>query len=443
MSNAVSPAGAKGIVVAAPHSGSGKTVVTLGLARALKDRGIAVASAKVGPDYIDPAFHEVASDAPCVNLDLWAMGEQSVQANTAEAARDVEALVIEGVMGLFDGAEDGSGSTADVAAALNLPVLLVVDARSFSQSVAALLHGFQTLRGDVHVAGVIFNRVGSERHQRILTAAAESVGVPVLGCLSRDEALALPSRHLGLVQAVEQDGLEAIINHAANAVARHVDLDAIIALMAPVENAHPSDSLAPLKPLGQRIALAYDQAFSFIYPHVIDGWQNAGAEIIPFSPLNNEAPDKAADAVFLPGGYPELHAGVLAANQTFLEGLRARGESALVYGECGGFMVMGETLVDADGAAHSMAGLLPVKTSFAVKSRHLGYRQLKNNSPLPWPSVLRGHEFHYSTLISQAVEDPLFDASDAMGRPLAPMGLQIGTALGSYAHVISAAPETV
>lgn len=421
-----------GCVIAAPQSGSGKTLVTLGLLRALGRLGVQVKSAKVGPDYIDPAFHARASGSSCVNLDLWAMGE----ARVCHLASTHDYLLVEGVMGLFDGADNGYGSTADLAACLNLPVVMVVDARSQSFSAAALLHGFKSFRGDVDLAGVIFNRVGSERHAGLLRRAAEAVDVPVLGCLPRVEALTMPSRHLGLVQAEEHGALETLIEQAADLMAAHVDLEAIAAFQG---GGFDATGVKPLAPLGQRIVLARDEAFSFTYAHMIDGWRAAGAEILPFSPLNNEAPDPSADAVFLSGGYPELHAGKLASNAVFLDGLRALNGEALIYGECGGFMVMGDVLIDGDGVAHEMAGLLPVTTSFEQRTRHLGYRRLTHKSVLPWPETLRGHEFHYSTLIAQGDDAALFMAENAMGDVLDPMGLSMGKCVGSYAHVI--APE--
>lgn len=422
-----------GCLIAAPQSGSGKTLVTLGLLRALVRSDVTVKSAKVGPDYIDPAFHEEAGGRPCVNLDLWAMGTAQV---SGLAASD-DYLLVEGVMGLFDGADDGFGSSADVAASLKLPVVLVVDSRAQSWSAAALLQGFKTFRTDINLAGVIFNKVSSARHESILRRAAKSVDIPCLGAIPRLEKLTMPSRHLGLVQAREQGDLDAMINHAADMMESHVDLDAINTLER--ENACGEINVSPpLPPLGQRIALAQDEAFSFIYPHLVESWRKQGAEIISFSPLANDVPNASADAVFLPGGYPELHAGRLAANANFLDGLRRLSDDALIYGECGGFMVLGERLIDGQGGSHKMAGLLPVTTSFEKRTRHLGYRRLKHESALPWPARLRGHEFHYSTLMEQRDGTPLFEAENAVGEALAPMGLAQGRCIGSYAHVISA-----
>ncbi|MGI9372322.1 MAG: cobyrinate a,c-diamide synthase [Hyphomicrobiales bacterium] len=422
---------ANGFVIAAPSSGSGKTLVTLGLLRALAETGIAVAPAKAGPDYIDPRFHEVAAGADCVNLDAWAMRPDTMRA--LASSRD-GLFIAEGVMGLFDGAVTGEGSTADLAVHLGLPVILVMDVERQAHTVAALVQGLAQFKPDCRIAGLIFNRTGSPRHGDIVKAAVEPLGIPVLGCIPNDRGLEVPSRHLGLVQASEHPELEGFISHAAAMVRDGLDLEALAALAQPVKAAQGTQ---PFAPLGQRIAIAQDLAFSFIYRHVLDGWRAAGAELVPFSPLDDEAPDAAADAVYLPGGYPELHGAKLAVNKVFLDGLRAvAARDALIFGECGGYMVLGKTLIDGDGVGHDMVGLLDVTTSFAKRKLHLGYRRFTHQSPLPFAPVLRGHEFHYSTLIHQEQGTPLFHAEDAAGNVLAPMGLQKGKVLGSYAHII-------
>ena len=419
---------AKAIVVAAPSSGSGKTLITLGLLRAFRNAGLRVASAKVGPDYIDPRFHEAATGRPCYNLDPWAMSPAQIRSLMADLAESADLVIVEGVMGLFDGPRGAKGSTADLAALLGLPVLFTLDCRHQAQSAAALVHGFATYRKDVGLAGVILNRVASERHELLLR---EALGAQVIAALRNDEELSLPSRHLGLVQAQENLGLESFIEAAAARVS-HPDLLArIMDMAAPI---HAAPGAAPLAPLAQSIAVARDQAFSFAYPHLLDGWRKQGATLSFFSPLADEAPDATAGAVFLPGGYPELHAGKLAANARFLSGLRAH--PGLIYGECGGYMVLGESLTDAEGVTHAMAGLLPVATSFARRKLHLGYRRLTPLTPGPWGAELAAHEFHYSTLVSEGTADRLFAARDATGAELPPMGLRRGLVMGSYAHVI-------
>ncbi len=427
-----------GLILAAPSSGSGKTVTTLSLLRALAGRGVRVSSFKVGPDYIDPAFHGAATGRPCRNLDLWAMRADTLDATFAAVAEGADLVVGEGVMGLFDGAADGSGSTADVAARLGLPVVLVVDVKGQGASVAALVQGFRDFRSDITIAGVILNRVGREGHRTILSKALEGV-MPVLGYVPRDARLALPERHLGLVQAIERPDLDAFLDQAAEIVGGAVDLDALTALAREPLGAQSASPAPPLPPLGQRIAVASDAAFAFTYPGILEAWRAAGAELFPFSPLADEAPDSSCDAVYLPGGYPELHAARLESNETLMNGLRdAAGRDAVLFGECGGFMLLGERLIDAEGESHTMAGLLPTVTSIDAPRLHLGYRRitLAHDGVLgPAGTVYRGHEFHYARLVRQR-GTPLFHATDAMGRYFGPSGAVVGRVAGSFLHLI-------
>jgi cobyrinic acid a,c-diamide synthase len=319
---------------------------------------------------------------------------------------------------------------------LDLPVILIVDCAHQAQSIAALIHGYRTFRHDLKVVGVFLNRVKSDRHAAILAEAAAQCGLPVIGQLRHTDSLALPSRHLGLVQAIENQALELTLESAALAVARETILDKLFELAAPVPNQVVSGGSA-LPPLGQNVCIARDQAFSFVYPHLLHSWRETGASLSFFSPLANESPPQGANAVFLPGGYPELFAGRLAANHNFLEGLRQF--QGLIYGECGGYMVLGEAITDAKGASHTMAGLLPLQTSFAARKLHLGYRQL---SPLvaPWKTHLRGHEFHYARIIKEGDGERVYGASTAAGTPLPDMGLARGSVMGSFAHVVSVSP---
>lgn len=423
-----------GFLIAAPHSGSGKTTITLGLLRALKRAGHKICSAKAGPDFIDPAFHAAASGRDCINLDPWAMREELILSLVAQAK---DFLIVEGMMGLFDGGADGKGSAADLAQLLQMPVVLVVDAAKQSHSIAALVSGFRNFRDDVQIAGVILNKVGSSRHETMLREALDQIGVDVLGCVFRNDKLEQPSRHLGLKQAGEREDLEAFLEGAADEVESSVDLKGLLELTRKGLSAQPASTL---QPLGQRIALARDVAFAFAYPHLIDGWRDQGAEIVPFSPLNNEAPETACDAVFLPGGYPELHAEKLANNTVFQDGLRQTAASgAFMYGECGGFMVLGEGLIDADGKRHEMAGLLPLTTSFAQRKLHLGYRRIELQADTPFGTAgshLTGHEFHYSSLTEAGDAPPLFHSQDARGNDLGAYGMILGNVAGSYLHLI-------
>lgn len=420
----------QGLILSAPASGSGKTTLTLGILRALSLRQENIRSAKSGPDYIDPRFHTAASGRDCLNLDAWAM----TPARLADLASGPGTLLIEGAMGLFDGAPpDGRGATADLARHLGLPVVLILDCARQSHSMAALVEGFAAHRSDVKIRGLILNNTGSARHEAMLRHALDPTGLPVLGAIRRLPGLAHPSRHLGLVQADERPDLQAFLDRVADTVEAEVDLDALLALARPLPAANPA---LRLPPPAQRISVARDAAFAFAYPHLLADWRAAGAEISMFSPLADQAPPPA-DMVFLPGGYPELHAGRLAANATFLNGLRQMARNARIYGECGGYMVLGQGLVDRDGQRHQMAGLLGLETSFQAPKLHLGYRRLTALGP-PWQGQLAAHEFHYASTI-RAKGAPLFQAENAEGETLPSMGLQQEGVCGSFAHVIDAA----
>ncbi|MEL6689645.1 MAG: cobyrinate a,c-diamide synthase [Pseudomonadota bacterium] len=411
----------RGFVIAAPSSGAGKTTVTLGLLRALRDR-TGLQPAKSGPDYIDPAFHEAACGVASVNLDAWAMSQDGLRALAATS----DLLVVEGAMGLFDGAPpSGQGSSAQVAKILGLPVILVVNARAMSHSIAAIVRGFRDHDPAVTVAGVIVNNVGSPRHETMLRTAISEIGVPVLGAIPSNQDIALPSRHLGLVQAREHPDLDAKLDGMADLMRKHVDLDAVIDLATTFD----VPALSPLSGK-KRIAVAQDAAFSFAYTHQLAAWRAEG-KVLTFSPLANE-PVPEADEVFLPGGYPELYGDTLANADRFLGSLREAANSVPVRGECGGYMTLGEAIVDAQGTSHKMAGLLPLVTSFAERKRHLGYRRLKSRfSDEEW----RGHEFHYATTV-RADGTPALDMWDAEGIDLGPAGLIEGNVWGSFAHII-------
>ncbi len=431
-----------GLIIAAPASGTGKTTVTLGLTRAIRNAGAVVQCFKSGPDYIDPAFHSAASGRRAVNLDTWAMtGGQIGQLIGTTAPADL--ILAEGSMGLFDGVatpgEAGTGASADLAALTGWPVVLVLDCSGQAQTAAAVARGLAGFRPDVAVAGVILNRIASPRHEALVHHGMATAGMQVFGALPRLKALALPERHLGLVQAQEHPGLEAFIAEVADLVAAHVDLAALRAAGRPCTLSAGSPPQAP--PPGQRIALARDAAFSFIYPHLIDAWRAAGASILPFSPLANEAPDASADTCWLPGGYPELHAGVLAGATQFRAGLQAFARTRPVHGECGGYMAMGAGLVDTAGQRHQMAGLLGLETSFATRRMHLGYRLANLQAPCAGFAAgtrLRGHEFHYATITAQP-DAPLASVSDANGAAVVETGSQRGLATGSFFHLIAGA----
>jgi cobyrinic acid a,c-diamide synthase len=435
---------ARGILVSAPRSGAGKTIVTLALLAALRRRGVVVRAAKAGPDYIDPAFHAAATGHASVNLDTWAMPPPMVGRLMQEAANGTDLIVIEGAMGLFDGlpgAADRSGAAADLARRFGLPVLLVLDVSGQSQTAAAIVRGLGAHDPHVRIAGVVLNRVGSERHRTLVTDAMAALDVPVLGALPRDASLALPERHLGLVQAREHPDLRGWIESVAATAERHIDVDKVLARSAILTTPLSlEESVSALPPPGSRIALAADAAFTFVYPHVLDGWRNAGAEVVRFSPLADAPPPDDCDCCWLPGGYPELHAGALAAAARFRTGLVRFAATRPVHGECGGYMVLGEALIDAGGTRHAMAGLLGHVTSFADRRLHLGYReaQLLAECPIgPAGTRVRGHEFHYATLLSGDGDDPLAELSDGEGRPLGPTGGRRGRVTGTFFHAIA------
>lgn len=433
------------IIVGAPRSGSGKTSVTIGILRALARRGVRVRGAKSGPDYIDPGFHAAATGLPGVNLDSWAMPPSLLNGLAARAAGDAELVVLESAMGLFDGipSPDGrTGSAADLARLYRLPVLLVLDVSGQSTTAAAIAKGFSCYDPNVRIAGVVLNRLGSERHRKLCADAIEALGLPVVGAIQRDSALALPERHLGLVQAREHAGLMTHLDRLADMAETSLNLDAIMALAAPLQPGE-SDFGAALPPPGQRIALAEDAAFTFVYPHVATHWREAGAEIVPFSPLADEAPDARCDVCWLPGGYPELHAGKLATAQKFRAGMQRFAATNPVHGECGGFMALGTALEDADGVTHPMLGLLGHATSFARRKMNLGYREarLKSDCALGvGGTIVRGHEFHYAQVIDAGSDEPLADLADGLGNPLGVSGARRGLVSGTFFHAIAVNP---
>jgi cobyrinic acid a,c-diamide synthase len=434
-----------GLMIAAPRSGSGKTTLTLGLLRALRRAGVRVGSAKCGPDYIDGSFHRAATGQSSTNLDSWAMPPALMADLAGTVGAGCDLVICEALMGLFDGVpgEPGrTGSSADVAAALGWPVLLVLDAGGQSQSAAAVVKGCATYDPRIEIAGVVLNRLGSPRHARLAGDAIEALGIPVVGTMPRSNEIALPERHLGLVQAGETGDLDRRLDQMADFVAAHTKIDAIRHLAARGTPPSFETTGAAVVPPGQRVAIARDDAFSFLYPHILQGWRDQGADLRFFSPLADEAPDADCDACWLPGGYPELHAGRLAGSRIFLDGLRRFAQTHPVHGECGGYMVLGSLLTDAEGVAHRMAGLLDVSTSFAKRKLHLGYREarlIESGCLGPAGTRLRGHEFHYASIENQGSDMALAMVSDAYGSDPAATGSRRGLVSGSFFHVIAAA----
>lgn len=429
------------IVVAAPASGHGKTTVTLALLAALRRKGLEIAPFKVGPDFIDPGHHQVAAGRPSRNLDGWMCGEASVRQSFRKGCAGAELAIVEGVMGLFDGASGGgeAGSTAEVARWLGGRVLLVVDAARQARSVAALVQGFARFDPRLEFAGVLFNRVGSPRHEALLREAVASVpGLPpVLGCLPRREDLAIPERHLGLVTAGERPADAVHLEALADWLEEHADLAPLLPgnrgqVCTPDSPAKSAD-LTPVDPL-IRIGVARDEAFCFYYPDNLELLEEAGAELVFFSPLRDRSLPPGLDGLYLGGGYPELHAGRLAANAGLREAIRRAAASGLpVYAECGGFMLLAEAI---DG--YAMAGVFPARARMLSRRKALGYREVTLTAATllgPAGTAARGHEFHYSQMDLTPSVPRVYRLGRGGGEDLGSEGFCLGNVLGSYVHL--------
>ncbi len=434
-----------GIIIAGTHSATGKTTVTMGLLRAFKNQGIRVAAAKVGPDYIDPAFHRIASGNDCYNIDLWAMRNSTVDGILHHLQCQSDIVVIEGAMGLFDGAADGGGSTADVACLTRYPIILVVDCAKHSTSVAAVVQGFDTLVPDVRIAGVILNKVGSKKHRHMLTQSLTTYvpHIPIMGVMDTNTHIQLPSRHLGLVQGVEHESLNRLLDTLADMCIKNIDVSAVSRCADTVQSFIPPTPFPMYPPLGTHIAISRDAAFQFLYPHVCKAWQQAGAVISYFSPLHNQAPHPDADAVYLCGGYPELHLPSLAQAHTFKTAIRqAVANNIPVYGECGGYMVMGRAIIGADKVRYDMIGVLDHTTDFSRTQRTLCYQTARAIHP-PHPAFdasMQGHRFHYAT-VKTSPKTPFIRAQNTYGTESVVDGGVQGSAYGSFFHMIDYHPQ--
>lgn len=431
-----------GLIIAAPRSGTGKTTVSLGLMRALSAQGTNVQPFKCGPDYIDPAFHAHACRRPSYNLDTWAMRAGLIATLIAENTKNADIAIVEGVMGLFDGAAEcgqfNRGSTAELAAFTGWPIVLVIDIAGQAETAAAIALGCKTYCEDIKVAAVILNNVAGDRHKNLVQAGFKKIKCPVLGYIERKPDLSLPERHLGLVQAGEHTDLEERLDALANLVTECVDIDGIKSVARSGETIEMIEQDLP-QPPGQRIALAQDAAFSFAYPHVISRWRSCGAEIVPFSVLDDEAPEANCDAVWLPGGYPELHAGRVAKASKVRRRLHDLANNNIpIHGECGGYISLGQGLIDAHGDRHEMFGLLSLESSFVERKLHLGYRRstLRANTALGRPgSIIFGHEFHYATAKSNT-DSPFAEVENASGQPTGDCGAIRGSVSGTFVHAI-------
>jgi cobyrinic acid a,c-diamide synthase len=430
------------IVIAAPSSGSGKTTVTLGIMACLKKRGLNIAPFKAGPDFIDPGWHRLATGRPSINLDGWICPEGFIRQTFALHAKAADFVVIEGVMGLFDGigGESDSGSTAQLAKILDIPVILVVDAKSQARSAAALVQGFARFDRDIHVTGIIFNNVGSDNHARILRQAVESSvpDITVLGFIPRDERLQIPSRHLGLVTAVENPLQETFLENLSNIVEKHVDLDKLLSTVGQIGNFHKLDvKSVDTTPDKERIAVAHDKAFCFVYEDNLRLLREAGAETVEFSPLSDSSLPAAISGIYLPGGYPELFADTLAGNDAIKSEIKAAIESGMpVYAECGGFIYLtGGTRGDM---LNEFVGVFPVLTRMLSRRKALGYREveLRSDSPIgPKGMIARGHEFHYSEMEEMPASVQRVYRVRKNGVELGTEGYRYKNCIASYVHL--------
>jgi cobyrinic acid a,c-diamide synthase len=425
------------LVIAGTSSGAGKTTVACGLIGALRRAGLTVQGFKVGPDYIDPSYHALASGRPGRNLDAFLSGPELIAPLVRHGSAGADVAVIEGVMGMFDGAS-GRGelaSTAHVAKLLHAPVVLVVDAEAMARSAAAIVHGYRTFDPDVDVAGVIFNRVGSDHHEELLREATADLGVPVLGALRRDDRVIAPERHLGLVPAGERaDRTRAALDALAQAAARYVDLDAMqrlargaSSLEGPVWSPEPNEETVPA-----RIAIARGPAFAFHYEENLELLAAAGAEIVPFDPIADERLPEGADALVLAGGFPEIFGAELEANARLRADVAAFAESGRpILAECGGLLYLG---ADLDG--RGMCGVLPARGRMTGRLT-LGYREATVATATPWldpGESVRGHEFHYSTVEPIGAGAPFAWRLSARGTTRAE-GVVRGAVQASYLHV--------
>ncbi len=430
------------LIIAGTHSGVGKTTVTLAILAALKARGRRVQAFKVGPDFIDPGHHVAVTGRPSRNLDGWMLGEAINRELFARASAGADVSIIEGMMGLFDGSSpvNDIGSTAELAKQLDAPVLLVIDGSAMARSAAAMVSGYAKFDPALRVAGVLFNRVSSEGHYKLLKEAVEhETGVMVVGYLRPDPALTISDRHLGLVTAMEQETGE-LYGRLAKAAEETVDLNRIEALAGSCRELSTVAAHLTKREFGHtvRIGVAQDLAFCFYYPENLELLEAEGAEFVKFSPMNDRVlPD--VDMLYLGGGYPELHGEVLARNVTMRTAIRQFAEQGgMIYAECGGMMYLTQAIRDFADASHEMVGLFPAEAVMQRSGLVLGYRTMECSQDCilgASGTTARGHEFHYSTLIPKGRLDYACVLGDARGESKGSDGLIAGNVLALYAHL--------
>jgi cobyrinic acid a,c-diamide synthase len=431
----------KAVVIAGATSGVGKTTIATGLMGALVRHGLRVQPFKAGPDYIDPTYHTKVTGTPCRNLDTWMLGGGTIVELFHRAIRGQDIAVVEGVMGLYDGrsATGDEGSTAELAKLLNAPVLLVLDSRKGARSLAAMAGGYRDFDPALRLEGVILNGIGSDRHCELCREAIEHyTGLPVVGYLPRREDLTLPERHLGLVPTVEGKVSREILNRIIAQCQATFDLPAILKIAEGFKAPVPTNSVFPLSPVKPSvgIAVARDEAFSFYYQDSLDLLEARGAELVPFSPLQDTALPPGVSGIYIGGGFPELYAPELAANAAMREAVRNAARDGMpVYAECGGLMYLGESTGDFEQKSYDMAGVLPVASRIHSPKLSLGYRTVKalrDNPLLPTGETVRGHEFHWSVLASGEEKANAYAIVDGGDRR---EGFQQGNVLASYVHL--------
>ncbi len=435
------------LVIAATQSGSGKTTLVTGLLAALRARGLRVQSYKIGPDYIDPGYHTLASGRPSHNLDTWLVPAERLCDIFMQTAGDADLAVIEGVMGLYDGGRNGVSSTASIAKLLQAPILLVIDAKSMGASAAAIALGFKEYDPAVWFAGVLLNRLGSATHEAMIAEALAKLSIPLYGAVRRDETLKMPERHLGLLPAEENQDMN-IVSNMGKAIGAQLDLGGILEL---AEQAPPvSFSVQSTVSGGESracIAVARDEAFSFYYPESLQVLRSQGADIVFFSPLHDCTLPKA-DGILLGGGFPEMFAERLHKNETLREELRQRAETGMpIYAECGGFMYLMEKLIDFAGREYPMTGIIPGAVQMHKKLQMVGYveAEMQCDTVLGRQGTkLRGHEFHFSSEQEAEVAYPrAFCFTRMRNRATYLAGFAQGNILGSYLHLhFAGCPET-
>lgn len=438
------------LVIAAPSSGSGKSTVTSGLIFALS-RAYTVQGFKVGPDYIDPGYHEAASGRVSRNLDTWMVSPEQVRRTFARAASDVDLAVVEGVMGLYDGydAQTEQGSTAEVAKLLDAPVVLVVDVGKMARSAGALALGYRDFDPSLRVGGVICNNVASDKHARWVTEAIESVGLPVLGCIPRTPSLKIPERHLGLHMALErEEAVQAFLASAAGLIREHVDLERLWQVARTAQPLAVEGDGGPEKaPAQTRIAVARDEAFCFYYEDNLDLLRQRGAEIVFFSPLHDRVLPEVTNGLYLGGGYPELYAAQLAANRAMHAAIRAAVQAGMpIYAECGGLMALTESITDLEGKTHPMVAVLPGRARMRQRLA-MGYRLVtacRDTLLLAEGDKTRGHEFHYSDWEGYPADIPrAYSITPRIGEEVRLEGYASGNVLASYVHLHFGANERI